>query len=230
MNFKYQKYIFSIEFDENGFYNKFLEALFRGSIGYSLKEDVCKTGHNQCNNCNLKHECIYIYLFETPPPPNIDEFKYYNQVPKPYSIYIKHYDTINNKLEIELTLFGKAINYYNYFIKSFIKLGEIGISQKQCKYNLVNVILQSSNVVIYDNLHFDENNYTEINFELDMNNIIDPSLFDSRFFIEYPIRIRHNNRFMDYPLIDVLFNSIARRISLLSIIHDDGNCKIEKIY
>lgn len=118
-------------------------ATFRGGFGYAFKKVVCSVRNKQCPECIFKDKCIYAYVFETPLPPDAKMMRKYPQVPHPFIIEPpvdnKPHYTANDKINFNLILIGRAIEYLPYFIYTFEELGKMGLGKGRRTYNLIRV-------------------------------------------------------------------------------------------
>lgn len=62
----------------------FLGSTLRGAFGHALKEAVCLMSHRDCSHCLVADRCIYPYLFETPVPADLLQFRGLQQAPHPF--------------------------------------------------------------------------------------------------------------------------------------------------
>jgi|GEM_PF-143211 len=62
----------------------FLGSTLRGAFGHALKEAVCLMSHRDCSHCLVADRCIYPYLFETPVPADLPQFRGLQQAPHPF--------------------------------------------------------------------------------------------------------------------------------------------------
>lgn len=62
----------------------FLGSTLRGAFGHALKQAVCVMPHRDCDRCMVADRCIYPYLFETPPSPDVALLRGQQRVPHPF--------------------------------------------------------------------------------------------------------------------------------------------------
>lgn len=91
----------------------------------------------------LYHKCVYAYLFETPPPEN-ESNKRYPKAPHPFVFNIAPCPSEKiiekgEEVTIDMTLMGKAIEYFPYIIYAISKMGVIGIGKGRGKFDLEKV-------------------------------------------------------------------------------------------
>ena len=77
-------YRFRLRAQEPIYLPKYSGSAWRGVFGNSLKKLVCVTREPQCEPCLLYRNCIYSYLFETPPDPEAGKLRKYNAAPHPF--------------------------------------------------------------------------------------------------------------------------------------------------
>ncbi|MBU2578124.1 CRISPR system precrRNA processing endoribonuclease RAMP protein Cas6 [Patescibacteria group bacterium] len=118
-------------------------STLRGGFGNAFKKIVCALKEKDCPDCILKEQCVYSYIFETPPPAGAKMMRKYPSVPHPFIIEPPMERRMGYKpgddMAFGLTLIGKAIDYLPYFIYTFDELGNIGIGKGRGKYRLKTV-------------------------------------------------------------------------------------------
>ena len=118
-------------------------STLRGGFGNAFKRVVCALKEKECPACILKEQCVYSYVFETPPPADTRVMRKYLSVPHPFVIEPPPERRMGYKpgdgMVFGLTLIGKAIDYLPYFIYTFDELGNIGIGKGRGKYKLMSV-------------------------------------------------------------------------------------------
>ncbi|MBW1973001.1 MAG: CRISPR system precrRNA processing endoribonuclease RAMP protein Cas6 [Deltaproteobacteria bacterium] len=200
-------------------------STFRGAFGKALKNSVCYIGLSNCNECPIKNRCAYIYLFETPPPKNTKMMKKYTSTPHPF-ILIPPLKGKNEyypyeKINFELTLIGKAIDYLSFFITAVKRMGRFGIGKGRGKFELNEVWVNSlngKNVKVYRK---GEGMLSNVNHKIKFNEIInnykDTNILNITFIT--PTRITFEGKYSNDIPFHLLFRTLLRRISLLSYFH-----------
>lgn len=124
-------------------------STLRGGFGNAFKKVVCALKSKECSDCILKEQCVYSYVFETPPPKGTTVMRKYLSVPHPFIIEPPPEKRMGYKpgdeLTFGLTLIGKAIDYLPYFIYTFDELGNMGIGKGRGKYTLKTVCQKKTN-------------------------------------------------------------------------------------
>ena len=118
-NFKFARFQFSLKALECLNLPEYKGSALRGGFGHAFKKVVCALRTKECPDCLLKEKCIYSYIFETPPPSNSRLMRKYPSAPHPFVLLPPLEDDRiyepGEKLEFQLTLIGKAIDYLPYF-------------------------------------------------------------------------------------------------------------------
>lgn len=115
-------------------------STLRGGFGQALKHVTCALKRQECSTCLLRNRCVYLYLFETPPPENAEMMRLYPAAPHPF--VIEPPETVSKSvprggnLEFRLLLIGRAMDYLPYFVYAFVHLGERGIGCGKGKFVL----------------------------------------------------------------------------------------------
>jgi len=67
-------------------FSDFPGSAWRGAIGHALKRTVCITQQRECKGCLLHASCLYPYLYDTPPNPQVGKMRRYQTAPHPYIV------------------------------------------------------------------------------------------------------------------------------------------------
>jgi len=142
-NFKFARFQFSLKALACLNLPEYKGSALRGGFGHAFKKVVCALRTKECPDCLLKEKCIYSYIFETPPPSNSRLMRKYPSAPHPFVLLPPLEDDRTyepgEKLEFQLTLIGKAIDYLPYFIYTFEELGKMGLGKGRGKFSLEEV-------------------------------------------------------------------------------------------
>ena len=115
-------------------------STFRGGFGHAFKRVVCVNRNKECKSCILKDKCVYAYIFETEPPKDAAVKRKYASAPHPFVLCppldTKTHYTPEESLTFDLTLIGRAIEYFPYFVYTFDELGRMGIGKGRGKFVL----------------------------------------------------------------------------------------------
>ncbi len=106
-------------------------STLRGGFGHALKKVCCALKRQECASCMLRDRCVYLYLFETPPPPDTQMMRLYPAAPHPFVIEPPENGSRviagGEHFEFGLTVIGRALEYIPYLIYAFMRLGEMGL-------------------------------------------------------------------------------------------------------
>ena len=115
-------------------------SAWRGLFGHALKSVVCVTGKPECDGCLLYRNCVYSYVFETPPPVNTEVMRKYTAAPHPFVIRPdpaqKTTVEQGEALHVDLTLFGAGNQHLPYLLYAFEKAGERGLGSSQARFKV----------------------------------------------------------------------------------------------
>jgi len=204
----------------------FKGSTFRGVFGNAFKKVVCALKMQECENCLLKSNCIYAYIFETPPivqTPilNMDKYK---AVPHPFILEPPlHNGRLYKKgeeIKFYLIIIGRAINYFPYFVYTFERCGELGMGKGRGKFILKRV--QDDSGILYDHnsksIKCPTKNILEINEHIELKEDTQ-SIESITINILTPIRIKHERKLISILNFHVLIKSLMLRLNLLHYFH-----------
>jgi CRISPR-associated endoribonuclease Cas6 len=120
----------------------FLGSTLRGAFGHALKSTVCIVNHRDCNRCIVAERCVYPYLFEILTNQNNAQNNHQlshpfvlappllaNSRPGDYQQF-----SLEDKLDFELVLVGRVIDYLPYVVYAISKMAEqgFGLTYRAC--------------------------------------------------------------------------------------------------
>ncbi len=120
-------------------------SAFRGLFGHALKRTVCVTNMTRCEECLLRENCAYAYIFETLNERN--EHVAHPFVLEPPLLERRIFPP-GDVLKVNLILFGRAIDYIPYLVYTFREMGRRGIGSGRGKFWLQRVTKDGR--IIYD--------------------------------------------------------------------------------
>ena len=203
-------------------------STLRGGFGSVFKRMACSQRGQQCVSCLLRQTCAYIYVFETPVPPDAEVLRTYSDVPRPFVIEPpmdgKTVYEPGETLDFGLVLIGQGINYLPYFLLAFKELGGIGIGRGRKKFSLGDVYavnpVADSEALVYSSA--DEGVRNE-NLSVGFVEIAESAqkLPSDGLTVRFltPTRLKHSGRYMERPEFHVLFRNALRRLSSLYYFH-----------
>ena len=140
----FSKFSFHLEARDTIILPPYKGSTFRGGFGHAFKRIVCSARRRSCDECLLRKRCIYIYVFDTPPPEGSEVLRKYTNVPHPFVIEPPldpgRIYAPGEPLVFSLVLVGRATEYLPYFIYTFEELGDIGIGKGRGRYRLTKVV------------------------------------------------------------------------------------------
>lgn len=224
-HFKFTKFRFVLQAEENISLPEYKGAVFRGGFGYAFRKIVCiQRANKDCTNCMIQKSCIYSYIFETPLPEDSEVLRLYKTVPHPFvlepPLEDKRIIEKDNETEFNLILIGKAIDYLPYFIFTFNELGKTGIGRNRSKFTLKRVesiTNDNSRIPIYNH---EEQTIVSGYPVIDTNQLM---VTDQTNEIELkfitPLRVKFDGKITSNIKFHIILRNLLRRISSLSIFH-----------
>ena len=118
-------------------------SVFRGIFGAGLRRLVCVAGTAPCQACLLQQTCLYVALFDPPPPAGYADAAKFRQAPRPYILNppLTTRQTFHpgDTLDFDLVLLGPAIEALPYFIQLFYDQGRRGLGRERGRFALLRV-------------------------------------------------------------------------------------------
>ena len=213
-----QRYTFSLSALEQLHLPEYLGSTLRGGFGHAFKKVVCTFKGRQCDDCLLKHRCVYAYVFETLPPENSAVMRKYRRAPHPFVIEPPMEGKLRyipgETLEFGLVLIGKGIEYLPYFVYAFEELGNMGIGKRKGKYSLKQVTCGTE--AVYDGVA-----RTMKTAGVSIPAAMTPEYAGDSLSLRFitPTRIVRNEKLVDTPTFQDIFRTLLRRLSMLSYFH-----------
>jgi len=202
-------------------------STFRGSFGNVFKKIVCPVRYRDCSTCLLRNRCLYVYIFETPPPEKTRFMKKYIAAPHPFVIEptteTKTLYEPGERLSFGLVLIGRAIEYLPYFIYTFEEIGRIGIGKGRGRY-ILREVYDTNNPAspVYD--AEDKRLETSGRYALTIKRFTtDSNVRQILITFLTPTRIVFDGHLVDDPEFHVIIRNLIRRIALLSYFHCGGD-------
>ncbi len=212
---------FYLDFKEEIQFTPRLYFALRGSFGYFLKKIVCIIHKKECNDCLLKSNCAYAYIFNTSPDSNDFILSNYRTIPHPY--VINNLEQVNKKtVKFNLVLVGKAITYFPYFILAYSKIGsdeglynnKFQIKKITSYKSLKDYFRKKGHIVFRDEKIQKEPRVLKMaELEFVKQNIIKKIIFLT------PVRIKYSGKYVTNLEFHYLIRNLLRRISLLLYYH-----------
>lgn len=133
-----------IRFLSGGHFPNYLGSVLRGAFGSTFKRCVCVTGKSTCQNCILSGSCVYSYIFETPTPQDSKRMRLYPFVPHPFVLeppFITNGLVHENEtIQFKLILIGRGMEFFPYFLYTFIEVGKVGLGKQRVPFIVQEVL------------------------------------------------------------------------------------------
>jgi len=208
-NLPYTKFLFTYEALEKSKIPPFKGSTLRGAFGVSLKSLVCTSPSKPCLSCEEIGQCPYAYIFETYQESiGIQE---HVKLPHPYILLPKDHQKElylpGEHLLFEVTLFGKALDYFDVIFEAFKIAGVRGLGYQRSPFRLFSVEEIENNEVLC-NEEVVKKNYVEL-------------------VIETPLRLMVKKKPVRKLDFTTLVKATFRRVDLMGKTHGLGGLDID---
>lgn len=232
---KVGKFNFRIRALEDLFLPAYKGSTLRGGFGMALKRATCALRNQDCADCLLRKQCVYLYLFETPPPDDSEMMRLYPAAPHPFVIEPPEWNaekiSTGQCLDFQLVLIGKGLDYLPYFVYAFVCLGESGLGKGRGKFALeeVSAYGTAGMEVLYT---MQGRTLKRVADYSDWAGMIQRSsklsnLEELTMKFLTTARIKFNGSLVEKPQFHQLARSLLRRISALSYFHCDRRLDLD---
>lgn len=202
-------------------------STLRGGFGRSLRRVVCAIKRRDCVDCLLRERCVYVYVFETPPPRQSERLRLYKTVPHPFIIEppldVRRYVPSGSSLDLGMVLIGPALEYLPYFIYAFMDMGEQGLGRERGRFTLESVVSEEAEGPTNIFLHESGSLQAPAGFPAQsfIRSRISEFQADSKICMNFltPGRIKHADHLVEKPEFHHLVRALLRRFSSLSYFH-----------
>ncbi|MBC7075853.1 MAG: CRISPR system precrRNA processing endoribonuclease RAMP protein Cas6 [Syntrophomonadaceae bacterium] len=209
---------------------KFREGAVRGALGSVFHRMVCSQPRNkECAGCALVGRCAFSVVFAPSSQTENGFMSGQASVPRPYMVQIqgqgeKREFTSGQILTLKLVLIGRGIQYYPYFLLSFLAMGQEGIGNSRYDGETGKFKLLSVSEKFPDGKH--KRLYNTENPEYST----DPTGYEIKKLLDYevskvdkctvhmesPLRVRKKGRLLSELPFEVLMKSVVTRLNALS--------------
>lgn len=188
----------------------------RSILGARLKRMTCIQHSLRCEECFLKNNCAYAYLFETIIDKQTPGLEGRNRAIHPFML--RHglvYDS-GSRYDFFITIIGKAVRLTPYILFAFQEAGKEGIFSSAIHYDIQEITNEINHLRIDPN-HIAGLETKNFHFQAAPGN--GPARYRIEF--ETPARIKHFGKYStDFDAM-TFWNTIYRRISILSRLYCD---------
>jgi CRISPR-associated endoribonuclease Cas6 len=187
-------------------------SAFRGLFGHALKNTACVTKRSSCDDCLLRKDCPYAYMFET--------FNERNErVARPFILEPpmteRNLFPVGDILKVNMVLVGKAIEYLPYVVYSYKVMGKRGLGHTRGKFYLQRVTSGDKEIYYFKeqlvHKHFPEFEIT-LRPEKNVRNHLKINFIT-------PTAIKSKGRVDRFDFITLL-KALKRRLKALSVYHN----------
>lgn len=232
-HFKVASYRFSLLSKEELLLPQYKGSALRGSFGHILKRVCCSVRDcPSCGRCVLNQKCPYAYIFETTQPNEDILVKRLKDVPRPFVLEPPEGRVrvlpAGHAFLFHLSLIGRAIAYFPYFLVAFKELGESGLGRTRGKFTL-DKVFAFSHLGESAEVYSSETNLIhtrDLSFTL---SDLDDGLSASRCTIDFltPARLKSRESLRHEVDFYTLFSRLLERIQALSLFHCDSPAEID---
>jgi len=214
----------------------FKEGTFRGAFGRVFRRLVCASPQqSKCSECMLFKKCAFSIVFSPSAGKGDEFFNSFEAVPRPFKIKILNNDVLvhaGEKLDVKVTLFGKAIEFFPYIFLSIQELGREGFGVKnkngeRGKFQITAVsenLPDKPNVQIYKADNPDK--WLPLNGFILAEVISEKNITKCKIIFMTPIRLKKGGKIVQFVDFRTLIRSIMTRLNALSYFFGDGSVKL----
>lgn len=195
--------------------------LFRSVIGMQLHNTVCLFKKRKCIDCSINRECAYAMIFETIIDKDNSVLPKNEKSLHPFVLYSEADENVKTeKINLYVTIIGKAISYFPYFYYALVKAGKYGIQKERIKFEVNDVSVDGKSIIEdKDNVKMPEEFKK---FEL----LSDTETFEEKSIkveLKTPFRFKKDGKYLSDFEANDFFESIYRRLFVLNSLYGEGN-------
>ena len=217
MLINYQIFSFNIKIERDIYFQSFPSFIFRSVIGKELRKLSCLFRKKSCNDCDLKFQCAYSRIFESPIEKNTIVLKGRNYASHPFVISTnkKEGEKIT-EISLNLTLIGNSLDYFSYIFYSIQKAGESGLFGEKIPYKVKEVLVDKKNIINQGGSI--NTNFKSKVWKLDLDK---KRVAKKHFIINFksPLRLKIRGRYRDAFTYSDFLQSVYRRLEILSLLY-----------
>ncbi len=216
----------------------FKESASRGGLGQVMKKMICIYSIDKpCYECELTRACAFSVVF-APSNPEGGFLKNHKGIPRPYSLYIpdeRNAFLPGEEFTVEMTLVGKAIEYFPYIFLAFKELGKSGMGKKTEEGKRGKFVLKRIEEIMKDGsceliYHSDElANGKKIKgfylYEFFAQDRISSDTDTFKLVFETPVRLKKDRHITDVPEFYPIMRSIIHKLNAYSYFYGNGEIK-----
>lgn len=227
-NLYFHKYKINLKPEDLIHLPEYKGSALRGVFGYALRRIACVIKMSRCDNCMLRHKCVYSAIMETPVPEGHPNHRKYKNAPHPYIIIPpftrKRYFNPDDSLSFDIVLIGKANDYLPYFVYTFTEMGRIGIGKERGKFDVTSVEALDSGGAKTKIFNGADNILIQSENRIDYTSFLNEKFTGDEITISFetPVRIKVNDRLSSNIPFNLLIRRLSERAFLLAHLHCDA--------
>jgi len=226
MSIKAQQYTFHCRFTNEAKLPGYLGSTLRGALGWALKKTSCALRRQQCDDCLLREQCAYAWIFETERY-RAGNGRTVNARPHPFVLQpgedVAGEKQAGAEWTFSLLLLDRANDLLPQIVYAVRLMGEsgIGVGRRQGlgRFDLRKVVAGEEVCCLSeDNVLHLPDNVEKIKLEQSPVSGVSSVMVQ----LQTPLRLKHHNRLnLDLPF-HVLVRACLRRLSALEDAYGDG--------
>lgn len=118
-------------------------AVLRSAFGAALRAVSCDNPDSECSSCPTRDACAYLYLFETPLPPDARFLRAADRLPHPFVLRAWGEDRARvgggDLVTIEVILVGRAIDLLPHVMVAVGRMAMRGLGRERLPLRLVGI-------------------------------------------------------------------------------------------
>ena len=220
MKISYSSFNFVIKPDSPLRFDTMPEFLFRSVMGMELRNLSCLFKNRKCEECDLKFQCAYSIIFESPISKDNPVLKGRNYASHPFIISIDNNEKKPlDEIILNITLVGKAIDYFPYLFYAISKGGETGIGRERIKYAVESVKNKDREIL--------KNGQLDISISKKewIAGTHSGKGAKRKYLIEFvsPLRFKKNGKYVDKISYGDILKGLRRRVEILSGMYGESS-------
>jgi CRISPR-associated endoribonuclease Cas6 len=208
-------------------------AVFRGALDNAFRKAACPFPRRRCDDCSAHDQCLYLSLFQPSPPADFPDAGKFGNAPPPYVIKPSPDNRQayhpRDTLDFDLTLIGRALDALPYFIFAVDQIGRRGLGRERGRYELSKVVVLRNGQSL---LVFDGDDQAIRSLPPAGAGHLAPvaPIASLTLELQTPLRIKKNGKLVTRLDFSTLFNSLTRRLTLLSTFYgQNGSLDLEDL-
>lgn len=233
------RYRFTLLPEQNVGFPNHMGNTLRGGFGHAFKQMVCfQPQVKRCQDCPLRNQCPYAYVFATPVPPDAEVLSKNSRAPVPLIIDTSDSDQTvyhpGEPLTFDVTLIGKAVDFLSYIVVAFRELGSKGLGPGRGRFRLARVEavtpFEAETALVYQVAQPDRVQTCALSVDVAQISAWAKTWPTERvtLTLRTPTRLKHHGRMMRQgPPFHVLVRRLLDRVSSLAYFHCEQRWELD---